>query len=126
MYKKHKYAVGKIILLMVCSMLFSQTLFAQNKKILPLGNSITWGKIDRDSPPIGEHGYRDHLLQNLSGYNVDLTGPTTTEGYLDVEGGPDPPYLGYYVEGCRSMEYKNRFRPCQLMDWDTGEWTVPG
>jgi len=30
-------------------------------------------------------------------------------------------YLGYYVEGCRSMEYKVRFRPNQLLGLD-GEW----
>ena len=27
-------------------------------------------------------------------------------------------YLGYYVAGCRSMEYKQRFRPNQLLGSD--------
>lgn len=31
-------------------------------------------------------------------------------------------YLGYYVEGCRSLEYKARFRPNELID-PTGTWT---
>jgi arginine-tRNA-protein transferase len=30
-------------------------------------------------------------------------------------------YLGYYVEGCRSMEYKARFRPNQILGPD-GQW----
>jgi arginine-tRNA-protein transferase len=30
-------------------------------------------------------------------------------------------YLGYYVAGCRSMVYKARFRPCELLDTD-GVW----
>jgi arginine-tRNA-protein transferase len=30
-------------------------------------------------------------------------------------------YLGYYVAGCPSMEYKARFRPCELMGED-GVW----
>jgi arginine-tRNA-protein transferase len=30
-------------------------------------------------------------------------------------------YLGYYVPGCGSMEYKTRFRPNQLLDGD-GQW----
>ncbi len=31
-------------------------------------------------------------------------------------------YLGYWVPGCDTMEYKAKFRPFQLLDWDTGEW----
>jgi arginine-tRNA-protein transferase len=30
-------------------------------------------------------------------------------------------YLGYHVEGCASMEYKARFRPCERMEVD-GTW----
>ena len=30
-------------------------------------------------------------------------------------------YLGYYVEGCRSMNYKINFNPCEIMDAD-GNW----
>jgi arginine-tRNA-protein transferase len=30
-------------------------------------------------------------------------------------------YLGYYVEGCRSLEYKGRFRPNEILGAD-GEW----
>ena len=30
-------------------------------------------------------------------------------------------YLGYYVEGCRSLEYKARFRPNEILDTD-GTW----
>jgi arginine-tRNA-protein transferase len=31
-------------------------------------------------------------------------------------------YLGYYVEGCRSLEYKNRFMPNERLN-DAGEWS---
>lgn len=30
-------------------------------------------------------------------------------------------YLGYYVEGCGSMAYKRRFRPCEILQAD-GSW----
>ena len=32
-------------------------------------------------------------------------------------------YLGYYVEGCRSLEYKGRFRPNEVLDAD-GRWVA--
>ena len=31
-------------------------------------------------------------------------------------------YLGYYVAGCRSLEYKARFRPNEVLD-GSGMWT---
>lgn len=31
-------------------------------------------------------------------------------------------YLGYYVAGCRSLEYKARFRPSEYFDWPTATW----
>lgn len=34
-------------------------------------------------------------------------------------------YLGYYVEGCRSLEYKTRFRPNEVLGAD-GEWRAFG
>jgi leucyl-tRNA---protein transferase len=37
-----------------------------------------------------------------------------------VRGTPNV-YLGYYVEGCRSLEYKARFRPNEVLD-ETGVW----
>lgn len=32
-------------------------------------------------------------------------------------------YLGYYVEECRSMAYKNLFYPNEKFDWFSGVWT---
>ncbi|HEY3323151.1 MAG TPA: arginyltransferase [Planctomycetota bacterium] len=32
-------------------------------------------------------------------------------------------YLGYYVKGCASMEYKLRFRPCEILSED-GAWKL--
>ncbi len=34
-------------------------------------------------------------------------------------------YLGYWVPGCRSMDYKARYVPHQLYDWDLQDWVSP-
>lgn len=31
-------------------------------------------------------------------------------------------YLGYFVEGCRSLEYKRRYTPNERFDWQGGVW----
>jgi arginine-tRNA-protein transferase len=31
-------------------------------------------------------------------------------------------YLGYFVNGCRSLQYKERFRPSDTYDWHTKTW----
>ncbi|MBD3343618.1 MAG: arginyltransferase [Chitinivibrionales bacterium] len=31
-------------------------------------------------------------------------------------------YLGYWIEENASMEYKDRYKPNQKMNWETGEW----
>ena len=33
-------------------------------------------------------------------------------------------YLGYYVEGNKSMEYKNRFSPFEKYDWQEDAWVL--
>lgn len=33
-------------------------------------------------------------------------------------------YLGYYIAGCRTMNYKNRFLPCELKRPDDAVWRV--
>jgi arginine-tRNA-protein transferase len=33
-------------------------------------------------------------------------------------------YLGYFVDGCRSLEYKAVYRPNQVLDPATGEWVA--
>lgn len=38
--------------------------------------------------------------------------------------GLDYYYLGYYNPDCPKIAYKNHFRPCEVMDWDTLEWGV--
>jgi len=31
-------------------------------------------------------------------------------------------YLGFYIKGNKSMEYKNRYTPNQILSWEHGEW----
>lgn len=33
-------------------------------------------------------------------------------------------YLGYYVEGNKTMHYKSRFFPHERFDWSTGRWRI--
>ena len=76
-------------------------------------------------------GYVDHLSEGLSAiyffhdpaehrrslgtFNVLSVIRHAAEQYLPHV------YLGYYVEGCRSLEYKGRFRPNEVIHPD-GEW----
>ena len=77
-------------------------------------------------------GYVDRFTQGLSGIYF----------YYDPSWKPDSPgtfnvltlleharihklphvYLGYFVPGCRSLEYKANFRPCETFDWRTLQW----
>ncbi len=34
-------------------------------------------------------------------------------------------YLGYYIEECTSMTYKDRFHPYELYNWNKKEWITP-
>lgn len=31
-------------------------------------------------------------------------------------------YLGYFIKGCTTMEYKNHFFPCEHFNWESGHW----
>jgi len=31
-------------------------------------------------------------------------------------------YLGYYIKGNQSMEYKIKYTPCEFLDWNRGSW----
>jgi len=83
--------------------LYSGNLTGQTK-IMPLGNSITWGKSNLQPPASGTHGYRKYLYDILpADYNVEFVGPytpwydsTNTQHYF-----PDGPYYGYYIDGAQ-------------------------
>ena len=76
-------------------------------------------------------GYTDNLPASMSAiyffYDPDhrdrSLGTFNVLSILDqaARAGKEFVYLGYYVAGCRSMEYKPRFRPNQLLGTD-GKW----
>jgi lysophospholipase L1-like esterase len=90
---------------------FSGNAPAQTKRIMPFGNSITWGKSDL-APPVG-HGYRSHLYDLLKdgGFDIQFAGPTGSDfgtAYLGdpaSPSSPDGPYFGYYVDGARLDQF---------------------
>jgi len=57
-------------------LVFSTLLHAQIK-IMPIGDSITWGKINKQPPPPGTEGYRKPLHERLTagGMSVTFVGP---------------------------------------------------
>jgi len=63
--------------------------------IMPMGNSITWGKVDRAAPPAGTHGYRDELFNRLVGNSINFVGPQPGNGYYNGAY-DDGPYEGYF------------------------------
>lgn len=91
-----------------------------------------WTYVDRDRL-IGV-GYVDALAEGLSGiyFYWDPTEGKRSLGTFNVlnliasAGARALPhaYLGYYVRGCRSLEYKARFQPCELLQ--NGRWVSQG
>jgi arginine-tRNA-protein transferase len=78
-------------------------------------------------------GYVDDLPRAMSGIyfiydpaHRDLSlGTWNVLSLLNVARQREIPhlYLGYYVDGCKSMEYKARFQPCEVRGPD-GAWRV--
>lgn len=79
-------------------------------------------------------GYVDALAEGLSAiyFYYDPDERRRSLGTMNVlalvaaarQRGVPHVYLGYYVEGCRSLEYKARFRPHEILGAD-GAWTPP-
>lgn len=42
-----------------------------------------------------------------------------------AENGYDYYYLGYYIQECRRMAYKNQFQPHEMYDWHSEKWVSP-
>jgi lysophospholipase L1-like esterase len=83
------------------SLLLTYTAGWSQVKIMPVGNSITWGKLLREDPAIsGTHGYRDHLFNALINANISarFVGPQPGNPMYDAVD-YDPPYEGYYKDG---------------------------
>ena len=105
-----KYITSFVIVLLTLACIFSADMLSAQNRIMPLGNSITWGVQNRSAPPAGTHGYREYLLDELAGLGAELTGPQTGT-YSDYVGNGTAPgeidagYLGYYVNGAKLTEF---------------------
>lgn len=77
-------------------------------------------------------GYLDHSSHALSSVyfifdtQFSRLSPGTFSVLREIEHardlGLDYYYLGYYNPDCQKIAYKNNFRPCEVMNWDTFEW----
>lgn len=77
-------------------------------------------------------GYLDHSTHALSSVyfifdtRFSRLSPGTYSVLREIEHardlGLDYYYLGYYNPDSPKIAYKNKFRPCEVMDWDTFEW----
>jgi arginyl-tRNA--protein-N-Asp/Glu arginylyltransferase len=74
--------------------------------VLPDGVSAIYFYYDPD--------FRDRSLGTFNVLNVIRFAKSRNVPYA---------YLGYFVEGCRSLAYKANFRPNETLDHATGVWT---
>lgn len=98
-----------------------------------LGDSTLEMRLTRDGDLVGV-GILDVLPDALSSVyfyfdpSVARFSPGTYSALVEIdlaiEWGLDYYYLGYYIADCRTMNYKTRFRPCQLKGTDDDAWTV--
>jgi len=79
---------------------------AAQTNIMPMGNSITWGKKLRQAPTAdGTHGYRDLLYEGLGGKDVvNFVGPYPSNSQYIAEY-HDPPYEGLFRDGAKIADY---------------------
>lgn len=83
------------------------------------GRLIAFGVID-----IGESGISSVYFcydPDFSKYSLG-TYSALKEIELARELGKDYYYMGYYIQGNRSMEYKSKFGPLEKLDWDLSLW----
>ncbi|MBN2105443.1 Ig-like domain-containing protein [bacterium] len=90
-----------IHLLLLSILLFSFSGLRGQVTIMPLGNSITWGKFSGELPA-GTHGYRDRLYNKLIAQNVSINfvGPQPANPKYIVKY-HDQPYEGYFRDAAR-------------------------
>lgn len=106
-----KNKTNSLLLIILLTTFMAFNAFAQ-VRIMPVGNSITWGKIRKTAPSSSQHGYRSYLYQELAGLGFSFTGPQTGtyaayvgDGDISNGGEIDSPYLGYYVNGAKLTEF---------------------
>jgi lysophospholipase L1-like esterase len=63
-------------------------------RIMPVGNSITWGKVNNAPPPAGEEGYRKYLNDLLAADATNFPGGVEFVGSEGV-------YKGYFFDNAR-------------------------
>jgi lysophospholipase L1-like esterase len=60
-FKRELFFLSIFIIILI----FNFPLFSQTVKIMPVGNSITWGKVNHQPPPGDSEGYRKELHEKL-------------------------------------------------------------
>ncbi len=72
MRKRKGLKVERLSLLFIFGIIlfFFQSSLLSQTKIMPVGNSITWGKINNQHPPAGSEGYRKPLHDKLTANGI--------------------------------------------------------
>ncbi|RKY76507.1 hypothetical protein DRQ07_10220, partial [candidate division KSB1 bacterium] len=100
---KKIYIVVSLVLLLIFAF---YELGAAQTNIMPMGNSITWGKKLKQAPTVdGTHGYRNLLYDGLGGKDVvNFVGPYPANSQYIAEYF-DPPYEGFFRDGAKIADY---------------------
>ncbi len=99
MRKRKGLKVKRLSLLIIFGILFffsGSGLLAQTK-IMPVGNSITWGKVNNQPPPAGSEGYRKPLHEELTANGISTvfvgdSGSVENRGYF-----ADNARIGWFI-----------------------------
>ena len=67
-----------IFVLLCCAL---ATALTAQIKLMPVGDSITWGKINNAPPPAGTQGYRKPLYEQLVGKSITFVGDSGAVNY---------------------------------------------
>jgi len=90
-------------------LLFSATKVLAQTRIMPIGNSITWGKVSNQPPPPGTSGYRKPLHDKLTADVNTIGNVIFVGGYTSYAGDQSPGYfsdnaqIGWFLSADSAM-----------------------